>query len=565
MKPTDRADACDFVVVGSGAAALTAALTAAVGGLSVAIVEKSRKIGGTSAMSGAGTWIPGNHHAQAAGVPDSAAAALTYLRSASPAGWEASEGHLWTTFVAQAPRMLAFVERHTPLRYELVEEPDPMAEQPGGVTFGRMVSPRALSRRVVGRHARALRRSTLPHIFTYRELIADVDPYHQPLRTVLRMAPTLLWRWLTDTRGQGSALIAGLLKGCLDHGCVLHTGARALRLVQDGPDGRVRGVEIEQDGARRVLAAARGVLLATGGFEWDAVLREAHFPGPFDRIGSPRTNEGDGQRMARAAGAQLDRMDQANVHPTIPTRYEGHDHGLPMVFQAEPHAIMVDRHGRRFVSEYDYNIGEAIDRRDADGAPLHLPVWMIGDRRFLRRSMPLRAYARTDPGWIRRAPTLAALAAAIGVPEDALAATVARFNRFCAEGRDADFQRGESAWQRYKAGIEPGDAIGTLGPIAQGAVRGDPAQPLDPGHQGRRAHRRPRPRAAPRRQRDRGPAMRRAGDGQPDRHAIGRRRYHDRAEHDVGICCRIHGAGQRGIARRTAGTVTSGQPFAVAA
>jgi 3-oxosteroid 1-dehydrogenase len=459
-------DTYDFIVIGSGAAALTAALTASTGKLSVVIVEKSHKIGGTSAMSGAGTWIPGNHHARAAGVADSAEAALTYLRSASPEGWAESEDHLWATFVSQSPRMLEFVERHSPLRYELIEEPDPMAEHPGGLLFGRMVSPRALSRRIVGRHARALRRSTLPHIFTYREIVS-VDPYHTPIRAGLRLLPRLIWRAITQGRGQGSALITGLLKGCLDKGCTLETGARALRLIQDGPDGRITGVEIEQNGARRVLTARRGVLLATGGFEWNEQMREAHFPGPFDRSGSPRTNEGDGQRMAEAVGAKLERMDQANVHPTLPTRYEGKPHGLPVAFQAEPHAIMVNRHGRRFVSEYDYNVGEAIDRRNEDGSPVHLPVWLVGDRRFLRQASPLRFYARHDPDWIKRAPSIAALAAMIGVPEDTLAQTVARFNGFCAAGRDADFHRGEGAWQRYKAGIEGDDPATTLGPIEQ--------------------------------------------------------------------------------------------------
>jgi len=456
----------DFIVVGSGAAALTAALTAGSGKLSVGIIEKSDRIGGTSAMSGAGTWIPCNHHARAAGIFDSPEAAMIYLRGVAPDGWQHAEDHLWTTFVSQAPRMLEFVERNTPLRYELIEEPDPFAEHPGGMTVGRMVSPRPLSRRVTGRYAGKIRRSTLPHIFTYNELM-HIDPYHAPIRTGLKMWPAMLWRWITDARGQGSALIAGLLKGCLDKGCTLMTETRAIRLVQDAPGGRVNGVEVERSGARRVLHARRGVLLATGGFEWNEAMREANFPGPFDRIGSPRTNEGDGQRMAAEAGAQLDRMDQANVHPVIPTRYDGHLHGLPIAFQAEPHAIVVDRAANRFISEYDFNIGEAIDARNPDGSPRRLPVWVIGDRRFLKRSLPLRAYARLDPDWIRKAPTLAALAAGTGLPADALERTVTRFNRFCAEGRDSDFGRGETVWQRYRAGIGEGGQNVTLGPIEQ--------------------------------------------------------------------------------------------------
>lgn len=454
------AETYDFVVVGSGAAALVAALVASVGGLSVLILEKTDRIGGTSAMSGAGTWIPANHVARAAGIADSAEEALAYLRSAAPDGWAAREEPLWRAFVQHAPHMLRFVETHTPLRYEMTSEPDPFAEHPGGKLRGRMVSPRALRRGMVGKYAKALRRSTLPHLFTYREML-ETNPFHAPGRAVLRLLPMLAWRWLTGGVGQGAALVTGLLKGCLDNGCEVRLNAPVQRLVTDA-EGGVRGVAL----ADGTIVARRGVLLATGGFEWDAALRAAHFPGPFDRNGSPRSNTGDGQRMAAALGARLERMDQANVYPTIPTRYEGQPHGLPIIYQAEPHAIVVNRHGERFVSEYDFNIGEAVDRRAADGSPLHLPAWIVADHRYLDASAPLRFYARRQPGWIRRAGSIAKLARLIDVPADALTATVARFNGFCAAGRDADFARGEGVWERYKAARAPGGSANpTLGPI----------------------------------------------------------------------------------------------------
>ena len=139
----------DVIVIGSGAAALSAALAASVGGASVLILEKSEKVGGTSAMSGGGTWIPVNHHARAAGIADSPEEVLTYLRAASAPGWAEREEPLWRSFVENAPEMLEFVERHTPLRFALVEEPDPQAEKPGGKTRGRMLSPRPLSRPLV--------------------------------------------------------------------------------------------------------------------------------------------------------------------------------------------------------------------------------------------------------------------------------------------------------------------------------------------------------------------------------------------------------------------------------
>ena len=468
--PAVSETAPDVIVIGSGAAALSAALAARVGGASVLILEKSEKVGGTSAMSGGGTWIPCNHHARAAGLADSPEEVLTYLRAASAPGWDKTEQHLWQAFVENAPKMLEFVETHTPLRFALVQEPDPQAEKPGGKTVGRMVSPRPLSRRLLGPLAPKLRRSTLPHRFTYQEMVGD-DPYGAPVRAVLKHWPKLLRRLITDSAGQGNALMIGLIRGVLDRGCRLELGARVTELMVDPASGRVEGVEVERNGRRERLAARRAVVLATGGFEWDTELYNKNFPGPLGWRGSPPTNTGDGQKMAAKVGAALDRMDQANIYPVLPTRYEGRQHGMPALYQAHPHAIVVDRNGRRFVSEFDYNIGEALDRRDASsGEPLHLPCWVIADARFLKAPLLFRWYAHYEKGWVKKGPSLAALAAAIGVPADALKATVERFNGFARAGRDDDFHRGESVWERYKGHVKAhnGDVRNpTLGTIEQ--------------------------------------------------------------------------------------------------
>ena len=457
MSDQAPSDECDVLVIGSGSAALSAALRCAVGGLRVTILEKTGRLGGTSAMSGAGTWIPANHHAAEAGIADSPKEALDYIRAASPDGWQETEDSLWAAFTRNAPTMLAFLEQHTPLRFALTDEPDTMVER-GGKRRGRMLSPKPLRKSLAGRYARSIRASTLPHLYTYQE-VYDGDLYHRPVRATLQYAHRLLWRWLTGSRAQGSALVTGLLAGCLAKGCRIELDARAVELIVE--DGSIAGAVVETRNTRRTIRARRGVVIATGGFEWDHDRRNEHFPGALDRLGSPRANTGDGQRMAEAAGAQLARMDQANVYPTLPTFYEGQPHGVPFLFHAEPHAILVDRTGRRFVSEYDFNIGEAMDRRDTDGMPKHLPAWVIADARFVRNAPPFRWYARKQPGWLIEAPTLAALAAKIEIPAADLEATVARFNGFCAGGRDLDFDRGENFWEETKAG-GPGAALAPI-------------------------------------------------------------------------------------------------------
>ncbi len=440
----------DMVVLGSGAAGLTAALTAAVAGASVLILEKSELIGGTSAMSGAGTWIPCNRLAREAGLADSREEALNYLRAASPRSWSETEDALWQSFIDHAPPMIDFVEAHSPLRFELLAEPDPQAELPGGKTQGRMISPKPLSRRLLGKLGRRLRKSTLPHLFTYRELVTE-DLYHAPVLSHMRLGRQLVKRLWNDERGQGSALIVGLLRACLDRGCATSLEARATELILDDQGG-VRGVRARIAQETYSIYASRGVVLATGGFEWDAEMLNRYFPGGVDRLGSPRSNEGDGQKLARKAGGKLERMDQANIYPCLPTIYEGRLHGIPVTYQAEPHAIVVNSKGERFVSEYDYNIGEALDRRDPiTGQMINLPAWVIGDHRLWTGSPVLRWYAGKEQGFVKRAPTLEELARTIGIPADKLITTVARWHSFCAQGTDEDFQRGESVWERYKA------------------------------------------------------------------------------------------------------------------
>lgn len=449
----------DVVIVGSGSAALAAALTAAKAGAKVSIFEKSSYFGGTSAMSGAGTWIPGNKYMRKAGIADSPEEALAYLRATAPEGWQATEDELWQAFVENCNKALEFVEANSPLRFALTNESDPFAELEGGKSGGRTISPELISRKILGKYAKKLRRSTLPHIFTYQELSHDFQ--NRFMSIIFRMAPVLVYRWFTDACGQGNALITGLMKGCLDAGCTLECDAPAVELITDDA-GAVVGVVIEQDGKRKRVRARRGVLLATGGFEWDPEMLARHFPGPVDFLGSPRSNEGDGHKMAERVGARLDHMDQANIMYLVPTRYEGRLHGVPYKFHAEPNAILVNRFGKRFTSEYKFTFGETLDERDEHGYPKHLPVWVITDRNFFRHSPLLRWFARYDKRWITKSNSIQDLADRIRLPAANLMETVERFNTFARNGRDEDFQRGESALERQRAPV-----AGVMQPIVK--------------------------------------------------------------------------------------------------
>ncbi|HEY0212104.1 MAG TPA: FAD-dependent oxidoreductase [Paenirhodobacter sp.] len=431
----------DVLVVGSGGAGLSAALRAAQGGLRVLVLEAGPCIGGTTAMSGAGTWIPASPQARAAGLSDDPARALDYIRAVSPPGWQNTEDPLWHAFTRAAPEMLAFVEAHSDLRFDLAADADPWPQAPHAMARGRMLSPRPCPARVPGFR---LQPPHVPHVLTYQEMKAQ-DPWHHPLRTLWRLAPRLLWRGVTGQRGQGTALIAGLARAVLAQGGVIRTECRAKRLLRDATGG-VTGAEIDHDGQTIPVAARVGVVLASGGFERDTTRRARHFAGPVDLIASSPHNTGDAARMAEEAGAALAHMDQANIAPALPARLRGTDLPIGTFHHREPGAILVGPDGRRFVDEWAFNLGEVLLRRNADGSARHLPCWMIADRAVLQETPMLRLFLARAPGWMIRADDAQTLAARLNLPAPALCDTLMRWNSGAVQGHDPDFGRHLDPW-----------------------------------------------------------------------------------------------------------------------
>jgi len=450
------------VVIGSGAAGLCAALSAAVRGSSVLILEKSALIGGTTAMSGGGTWVPCHHRQAEIGASDSRDEALEYIRAVAPEGWREVEDPLWGAFVDHAPRMLSFLEQHTPLRFTPSLEPDPYVEAPGGKAFGRMLSPRPVPARTIGDWRKRIRGPMFSPWLNYEEAI-DNHFYARARRLLIRFGPRIAGRMLTGKRVMGSALVVGLLRGCLDNGCRIETQAPARRLIRR--DGRVEGVEITRGGAPVEVYARKGVVLASGGFEWNPDMMAEHFPGPVEWIGSPSTNTGDGQRMAADIGARLERMDQALIFGTKAVPYEGRARGAPAGDYYLPHSMVVNRHGRRFVNEKEMNVGLAFDERDPDTRePLHLPAWRIYDSQFAAK-YPLALPGTNSLATRYTDRSLAGLARQIGVDADGLVETAERFSRFARAGVDEDFGRGATHWDRHRMADpdhEPNPTLGTI-------------------------------------------------------------------------------------------------------
>ncbi len=452
----------DAVVVGSGAAGLSAALAAAKAGAKVLVIEKSDRIGGTTAMSGGCIWVPNHHHQAGLGVSDSPEKAMQYIRAVSPEGWHNTEEPLWAAFVARAPEMLRFVEANTPITFRANRDPDPYAEAPGGLPFGRNVSAAPLRPAILGAWAERLRAPAVSVELTYEEVFDD-HFLANPKKHALRYAPRLLWRKLRGLKTRGRALVTGLLRGGLDAGVEVWAPAGAKELILEA--GRVVGVMVEKQGEVIEVRAGAGVVLASGGFEWNPEMMAEHFPGPVEWTASPDTNTGDGQRMAAAAGAQLDRMDQALIMGTSPVTYDGRLHGLPAGDYFLPHSMIVNARGHRFVNEKQMNIGLAFAERDpATGHPVNLPAWRIMDAQYAAKYPHLMPKASV-PGNRFEAATLEDLGRAIGVDAAGLVATAERFSGFARAGRDDDFGRGGNLWDTARGGDPDHTPNPTLGTI----------------------------------------------------------------------------------------------------
>src|SRR6476660_3726820 len=100
----------DLLVVGAGAAGMTAALVGGLEGLKTILCEHSDMVGGTTATSAGTVWIPGSRQSSAAGVPDTVEQARTYL--AAMLGQDANEKRL-DAYLATGPSVLDYLEQRT--------------------------------------------------------------------------------------------------------------------------------------------------------------------------------------------------------------------------------------------------------------------------------------------------------------------------------------------------------------------------------------------------------------------------------------------------------------------
>jgi 3-oxosteroid 1-dehydrogenase len=423
----------DLVVVGSGGAGLTGALVAAEEGATVIVLEKAPRIGGTTAVSGGGVWIAGNHHMAEVGVTDTREEALSYVRAVSRGS---ADDDLLVALVDRGPDMVRYLEEQAGFHFRsypaIGGTLDYRPETAGAKHGGRPLEAGQFRIQELGEWGSKLRIGT-GAIQPKRD---KFDYYtkraHLGLRTFVDVGavqheePEGPAEWV----GNGAGLIAQLLRACLDRGVRVYPSTPADDLVIDG--GRVVGVLASSKGRQLSFGARRGVLLAAGGFARNEEMKKRLLNRPLKYSCSAPTNEGDGHRMGLAVGAQLSNIADAWWIPLVAVRSEPDMQGIDALHcrteRALPHSMVVNARGRRFVSEPKnyYDFVESFGSQQS-GTP-NLPAWLIFDQWFKDRYPVLAGAPQPPPGklpaWLARAGSLEELARALGIDAAGLVTTV---------------------------------------------------------------------------------------------------------------------------------------------
>jgi 3-oxosteroid 1-dehydrogenase len=383
----------DVVVVGSGAAGAMAALRAKELGLSVLIVEKAHKFGGTSATSGGVLWVP-NHGLSENG--DSREESLKYLNHLVKG---AIQRDRLEAFVDQAPQMVRFM---TSLGVSVMAAtwPDYYPDTPGARSDRSLVCPTFDGTELGGKFT--LMREQYTRFKLLNRYAMDLPEFFslsaraKGWRTVLLK---ILWRYWTDfgTRRisrrdrrftSGAALMGPIYKRIFERGIEVRLETKLDELLLSG--GKVSGVRVSNFGRSYDIAARHGVIVAAGGFEWNQELRERFFdvPGLTRHSSSPEdANRGEALLAGLKIGAATEHTEAGwwipTMHMPMPTTSNFEEIHQAAFDVGRPHSVCVNRDGNRFVDEAsgydDFGKGMVADQLKTGQ---NCPCWLVFDARF---------------------------------------------------------------------------------------------------------------------------------------------------------------------------------------
>ena len=209
----------DALVVGAGAAGMTAALVASLEGLEVLLCEKSDRVGGTTATSAGTIWVPGTRQSREAGFTDNVADAKRYLEAVIGAAPDKRRD----AYLETGPQVVDYLDRRSEVKFTpYTRHPDYLANRPGATIGGRPLAPLPFDGRLLGADFELVR----PPIGEFMALGGmmigrdDIEPLARPFASLMALgaATSLLWRHARDRlryrRGtrllMGNALVARL-------------------------------------------------------------------------------------------------------------------------------------------------------------------------------------------------------------------------------------------------------------------------------------------------------------------------------------------------------------------
>lgn len=474
-QPEDRE--VDLVIVGSGAAGLTCAITARKRGLDVLVLEKEPVFGGTTALSGGVLWIPLGPHGRQQNPADTREAVRTYLLHESGRFYDEAAVE---TLLDKGPEMVDFLQRETQMQFVPTLYPDYHCDAPGGVQVGRSILAAPYDIRGLGEDMARLKPPLETITFMgmmFNSSNADLKHFFRATKSltsflyVAKRLATHLKELALYRRGvqvtSGNALAARLARSALDLGIPIETSTPVREVLVD--DGRVIGVRTEGSGGTQRIHARHGVVLACGGFPHDVKRLAQAYPhvarGGEHLSPTPESNTGDGLAMAEAAGGRAD-IRYADSAAWMPVSRVPFGNGRFGVFphlldRYKPGVIGVLKNGRRFTNESEsyHDVGAALVR--ACAGQKETAMWLVCDKASLAKyglgyvkpaPMPIGPHLRS--GYLLRGATLAELARNAGIDPAALEATVRDYNQHAARGEDPAFGRGRSAFNRYLADAE---------------------------------------------------------------------------------------------------------------
>jgi 3-oxosteroid 1-dehydrogenase len=460
----------DVLVVGTGAGAMTAALSAYDQGGKVLLIEKGEQYGGSSAMSGGGLWVPCNHLALEAGIDDTMEEAWEYMQNC--VGNDVPEDRQ-RAYIDIAPKMVKYLTEHTHVDFiPLPEYPDYYPHIKGNKPGGRALDPKNFDARKLEDEFLKMRKTPDQELIMGRISMtipeARVCLSHTPgwVLTIMKLFGRywmdILWRFKSKrdrTLAMGNALVGMLRRSLMDRGIPLWLETPGRKLIVE--DGRVVGVEAEKDGKTIRIRATKGVVLGAGGFEANQAMREKYLPKPtkVEWSSANPNNTGDIINMGLEIGAAVDIMDDAWWGPAV--CIPGEEQARFFVIELSlPGSLLVNKAGKRYVNEAAPYC-DKVNAMYAQNCPEAetVPSYLVFDADF-RKTYPVGPLlpGAQQPDWsapknvmsiIEKADTLDELAQKLGVDAAGLKESVERFNEFARAGKDLDFQRGDTVFDQY--------------------------------------------------------------------------------------------------------------------